>query len=255
MTALWVGWAVAAVALVAVGVAVGIGSTGHSAGVLVDTRGRYSLSRLQLSVWLLVVLSLLIGVTAARLATQGTAPLDFTVPPELLGVLGLSVGTTVVAGAVKANKSSRRAAYVAAPPPGWRPRWRDVLLIEEGPDAERTIDLTKLQNLLLTAFVAVAYVGLAVHTFLGMGEPSVGSPADITALPSMSPTFLTLLAISQAGYVGGKLPDRGADPLVDRPAHTVEERRRGAVRVPAAREPSTKEHAGRSRGAAVVGGS
>jgi len=255
MTALWVGWVVAAVALVAIGVAVGIVSTGHSGGVLVDTRGRYSLSRLQLTVWLLVVLSLLIGVTAARLATRGTAPLDFTVPPEVLGILGLSMGTTVVAGAVKANKSSRRSAYVADTPRGWRPRGRDVLLVEEGPEAERTVDLTKLQNLLLTAFLAVAYVGLAVHTFLGMGETGSASPADITALPSMSPTFLTLLAISQAGYVGGKLPDRGADPAVDRPAHTIAERRRGTVRVPAARQPSAKQRAGHPTGAAVTGGS
>jgi hypothetical protein len=253
MTALWIGWAAACAGLVAVGVAVGMLSTGHPAGVLVDQRGRYSLNRLQLVVWMFVVLSLLIGVTAARLVARSTAPLEFTVPPELLGVLGLSVGTTVVAGAVKANKSSRRSAYVAATPAGSRPRWRDVLLVEEGPDAERTVDITKLQNLLLTAFLSVAYAGLAVHTFLGMGQTAIASPSDITALPSMSPTFLTLLAVSQAGYVGGKLPDRGADPVVDRPAHTVEERRRGAVKVPEARQPTASRRAGQPSGAAVIG--
>jgi hypothetical protein len=236
MTALWIGWATGAAVLLAAGVAAGLVVNRRPAGILIDGRGSYSLSRLQLALWTLTVASLVVGVTVGRLATRGTSPLEFSMPAELLGLLGLSVGTTVVASAVKSHKSSRRPAFVAATPRGTRPQFRSIVLVEEGPDAEKTIDLTKLQSLVLTLILVAAYVALAVHTFAGWGASAVTTPADITSLPGISPTFLTLLGISHVGYLGGKLPDRGGDDAASgAPAHSVEQRR-AAIVIPAARQ-------------------
>jgi hypothetical protein len=250
MTALWIGWAAGAAALLAVGVVAGLVINRRPAGILIDGRGCYSLSRLQLALWTLTIASLIVGVTVGRLATRGTSPLEFSMPAEILGLLGLSVGTTVVASAVKSHKSARRPAFVVATPRGAKPRFRSIVLVEEGPEAEKTIDLTKLQSLVLTVILIGAYVALAMHTFAGWGDHAVNTPADITSLPSISPTFLTLLGISHVGYLGGKLPDRGGDEAATgAPEHSVEQRR-AAIVIPAARQeqPTTQRYdAGRRR--------
>jgi hypothetical protein len=82
---LWITWPIFALLVVVVYLWVGKATTrnrgedddyaGSILGILIDDRGRYSLTRLQLSLWTLVVLSLTAGVFAARAATRGIDPL------------------------------------------------------------------------------------------------------------------------------------------------------------------------------------
>ncbi|MGB9880369.1 MAG: hypothetical protein ACPLRM_06370, partial [Anaerolineae bacterium] len=74
--------------------------------ILVDDRNRYSLSQLQITLWTILVLSLLLGVFLARKFAPNavTNPLAIEIPDELLIVMGISVGSTTVASAIKANK-------------------------------------------------------------------------------------------------------------------------------------------------------
>lgn len=53
----------------------------------------------------------------------------------------------------------------------------------------------------------IAYVGLAIQAI-----NDAGSVETLTALPDFSPTFLTLLGISQGTYVLGKIPGRQGEP-------------------------------------------
>jgi xanthosine utilization system XapX-like protein len=73
---------------------------------MIDSRGRFSLTHLQLVLWPLVVLSLVAGVFFGRLWAGVDDPLGFDIPSELLGVLGISVGSAVTAQCVKARTMS-----------------------------------------------------------------------------------------------------------------------------------------------------
>lgn len=186
--------------------------------ILVDERNRYSLSQLQIMLWTILVVSLLLGVFLARkFAPNAVAnPLAIEIPDELLIVMGISVGSTTVASAIKANKDATRAAKIrsrqvrpnetstrAATTKQTRSFW-DLILTEEGdPNAVERIDPTKFQNLWLTLIVVAAYAGVAAAVFV---------PSEVYAatckLPGFSSDLTTLLGISHAGYLAGKLPNR-----------------------------------------------
>jgi hypothetical protein len=248
VTVLWIVWAVAAALILGLYAWVGRATGSGALGILIDTRGRYSLTRLQLSLWTLLTVSLLAGVFGARAATRGVDPLDISIPAELLGALGISVGSAVTAIGLKASKNRTRAKFVAASPPG-AARPAQMLLVEEGPQADRTVDVTKLQNFLITVLLVAGYVALTIHTFAGWGpEPAVGGPADITSLPKFSATLLTLLGISHAGYLVAKAPNRGEDIVQDVPPLSVADmavvrtlnRERGGGPDPAADDAATR---------------
>lgn len=223
MTALWVAWGVSAAVIAGIAAWAGWAATHRISGILIDTRGRYSLTRLQVSLWTFLVVSLLAGVLAARATVAGLDPLGFKVPDTVLAALGVSLGSGVVSIAIKAYKDRTRGDYVAASeasarvrekPAGQRPpsaRLRQIVLVEEGPLADEAVDVTKLQNLLFTLLLIGAYLVIAVRAFRGYGPPPppIRGPAGITGLPGLNATFLTLLVISNAVYLGGKLPNRG----------------------------------------------
>jgi hypothetical protein len=181
------------------------------ARIFIDSRGRYSLSRGQVVLWTLLVLGLIGGVLFARLyqdlfqggLPEGQNAFDFRIPGELLGLLGISLGSAVVAGAVKGAKDADpdQAALIAANDAHHPPRPVQILLVEQGPLANQTIDIGKFQNAILTAFLLVAY---AVQTIEAIR--AVRTPGELTALPGFGGQFLTLLGLSHAGYIAAKLP-------------------------------------------------
>ena len=62
MTAIFAWWGGSAAALIALGLLIGLIATGQLLGLLIDTRGRHSLTHMQLSLWTIVILSLVAGV-------------------------------------------------------------------------------------------------------------------------------------------------------------------------------------------------
>jgi hypothetical protein len=207
MVAILVWWACSAVVLVALGSVVGFFATRQLLGLLIDSRGRYSLTHLQLSLWTIVLLSLLAGVFFGRWQ-HNVDPLGFSIPAAVLGLLGISVGSAATATAAKVTKNTTRQANVAASGPGpWRPSLMQIFLQEEGTYANQVVDITKFQNFVITIVLVLGYIGLAVHTVT-----SAGVASKVTALPSFSGTFLILLGISHAGYLAGKLPSPDGQP-------------------------------------------
>lgn len=211
MGVLWIAWAGSAGAMLLLYLWAGWTTPRHL-GVLVDTRGRYSLSRFQLGLWTLVILPLIAGVVVARAFVRGTDPFEFTIPSQVISLLGLSVATTAVATGVKTYKDRTRTEFIAAGDPK-QADLRQIVLVEEGPDTG-TVDFTKLQQLALAVLLGGGYVVTCIHTFLGAGKQVITTPDQITALPALDTTFVTLLGLSQLGYVAGKLPKRGG-ALID----------------------------------------
>ena len=110
MTALYLAWSISAVALVVLAAVLGrvIRSTGGWLGILIDHRGRFSLTHFQIVMWTLVILPLISGLFWGRLLDEGAATeaLSFDLPSQVLGLLGITVGSSVAAGVVKSAKDN-----------------------------------------------------------------------------------------------------------------------------------------------------
>ena len=103
-------WVVSFVVLLAlawwIGTKTGRGPLGHSH----DVRGRYSLTHFQLVLWTIVILSSAIGVLHFdRFQSERLRG----VPLKLLGLMGISAGSGVLATSVKATKDASGTAKVA----------------------------------------------------------------------------------------------------------------------------------------------
>lgn len=234
---LW-SWAVAAVVLVVLAILLGLrvslppGTVKPKPpwlGILIDNRGRFSLNRLQLIIWTIVVISLVAGVFFGRLIEGVGGPLEFTIPGRVLGLLGISVGAAVTVATIKSSKSAQAttvapiAPEVVPTPPKGRaetklatyqatgrpPFLGQIFMVEEGAYADDVIDASKFQSFAITIVLVVAYVAMAISTI-----SKAGSAASVTALPDLKGTFLVLLGISYAGYAGGKLPSPVGTPRI-----------------------------------------
>jgi hypothetical protein len=216
MTAIYWAWAISAAGLVALAVLLGFAMRPPRVplGILIDSRGRYSLTQFQLVVWSIVVLSLVSGIFWGRLIDGVKDPLSFSIPSQVLGLLGISTGSAVTAITVKAAKDATSAAarIAASGSIGTSgtvdaPRFSQIFLMEEGAFADQVIDVTKYQNFIITLVLVVAYVALAIHQI-----QDAKTAAGVNSLPSFSGTFLVLLGISHAAYIAGKLPNQDGVP-------------------------------------------
>lgn len=202
----------------------GIGWTavGRWWAVLIDDRNKFSLSRLQLVLWTVLVLSAFFATALARLAAGVPDPLGIAVPETLWWLMGISttslVGTPLVRS-VKTNRQplpSERAATLhqvssggparGQPQPETRglivqnvsveaARWTDLFMGEETGNAAQP-DMGKIQMFFFTVVLVVAY-GLALARNFQSGTlPS--------QLPELHGSMLALLGISHAGYLVNK---------------------------------------------------
>jgi hypothetical protein len=183
--------------LLALAWAVGRQTGEGSLGVLIDTRGRYSLTHFQLVLWTLVILSSMLGVLISRGFDATAAQLS----PELLGLMGISAGSGVFATGVKGAKdtpgSGARVARAGAVSPStgatMSARFAQIWLEEEGDLADKVVSITKYQNFVFTLVILVFYISTSwTHN----------------SLPDLPQSVIWLIGISHAGYVGGKIPNK-----------------------------------------------
>lgn len=207
MRGILIWWAVSATLLLVSAAWVGNRMRGSAWGMFVDGRGRFSLTQMQLVLWTIVILSLVAGVFIGRLiddAARAAGALNFAIPDELLVVMGISVGSAAVSTGIKTNKDANPRPTVASQELTDRaPTPVQAMLVEEGGTADQAIDVGKFQAFWITLILIAAYVAQAA------AEISGATSADqVTALPGFDATFVTLLGISHAGYLAGKIPDR-----------------------------------------------
>ena len=198
----------------------GHGITGALWGVLIDSRNKMSLSRLQMLAWTLVVLS---GLVTAILwnvrRTDSTSPLDITIPSQLWVLLGISTASAVGAPAILGSKQDKEADPTESEKTSKKlqqqvnvtpeqdssvvvrnedikdARFSDLLKGDEVGDAY-SLDLGKLQMFFFT-FVLVSGYGAAIYAMFEQG-------GQITSLPSVQEGVNVLLGISHTGYLASK---------------------------------------------------
>lgn len=163
-------------------------------GIFIDSRGRYSLTHFQITTWTLVILSTVLGM----FISQGYKfDPTFKIPNELLEIMGISVTSGVLATGIKSSKDNSSTAGTILRGlknnNDFHAKFSQIWLEEEGDFADKTINITKYQNFILTILAVGFYIKLAWDN------------GDIKPLPE---TLIGLIGISNAGYVAAKVPDR-----------------------------------------------
>ena len=199
MTSFNITWLVTFALLMVFAGWIGRQATNNVLGILIDGRGRFSLTHFQVVTWTLVILSSLIALFVSKDLDASAVWL----PPELLGLMGLSVGSAALATGVKGAKDAPGAPANVARSGTFTladgttrtisPKFSQIWLEEEGERADVTISITKYQNFIFTIVALVAYVALSVK---------------IQGIATLPEEIVGLIGISHAGYVAGKVPDK-----------------------------------------------
>lgn len=189
----WLGIAVLMAALAAVA---GHGVTGLWRGVLIDDHHRVSLSRLQMLLWTVLVLSGYMAAALANIGRDSKAPMNVDIPTELWLAMGISTASLVAAPAALAYKERKQGGKVVHLHSERDSKFADLFHGEEEADSDH-VDLGKVQMFLFTVVLILAY-GLT------LGDMFEDRTSTFTSLPAVDEAVVTLLAISHAGYLAKK---------------------------------------------------
>ncbi len=185
--------------------------TGNWLGILIDDRKKMSLSRFQTILWSVLILSafLAAAISNLRVASNPTDAISISIPPELLGILGISVTSLAGAPLILNNKPPGRVDRNRDKGPSDRPSWFDMFKGDDVANKD-SLDLSKVQMFYFTIILVLVY-GAALAAMFMAGDPG---PPIISAFPGMNPTIVGLLGISHAGYLVYKAVPRDQPPDV-----------------------------------------
>lgn len=197
-------WVAIAALMAAFAAVAGHGVTGLWRGVLIDERHRLSLSRLQMLLWTVLVLSAYMAATLANIGRSSAAPMNVNIPSELWLAMGISTASLVAAPAALAYRQRRQRGGVVTLPSERDSRFADLFHGEETNDSDH-LDLGKVQMFLFTIVLVLGY-GLA------LGDMFEKTTTPFTSLPAVDEAVVTLLAISHAGYLTKKAVGTSPSP-------------------------------------------
>jgi hypothetical protein len=199
----------------------GHGVTGLWFGLLIDTRNKVSLSRLQMFAWTILILSGYLAAVMVNIDNHQPEPAAIAIPSELWVLMGISTASLVGSPLILALKKSRPAneeeaertleqlaTRVSDPE---QLLVRGQIILNQRPEAARLadlfqgtetgnagqLDLAKLQMFFFTLVLLFAY-GAALGALFGQGGQK------ITSMPALDAGMLALLGISHAGYLVNK---------------------------------------------------
>lgn len=196
----------------------GHGITGLWRGLLIDERNKISLSRLQMILWTIVVLSGFLAAALSNLALAQTDPLSIAIPTELWLLMGISTTSLVGSPLIKSTKIAKKAnegettstfnlmakegvdtskltskGQIVVNTALEEARWYDLFKGEESGNAAQ-LDLSKVQMFFFTLILVLAYA-------IALGTALTGTEAKIDNFPALDPGMVALLGISHAGYL------------------------------------------------------
>jgi hypothetical protein len=216
-----VAWALTILLLIGCFAVIGLLPTGTPPisdwrGVLIDQRNKISLSRFQLVLWSLLVISAIVTEGTINAFSGQCNPLGLAIPNELWILLGLSGGTAVAAPVVLAAKS---AAGTLATKAASAHTWADMFYGDETGNSDQ-VDFSKVQQFFLTVVVILVYAveigAILLHpekcaTCTAAADKTAGAAAGnicnaVATLhfPSLSPGILAIIAVSQVAYIAYK---------------------------------------------------
>lgn len=191
-------------------------------GVLIDERNRFSVSRLQITAWGILLLSMLTTYAALRgkyLPADGL--LDFTFPPHLWALSGISVATAV-GSPLLLRRVEEQGKTVDAKKSAEKARFTDLFQGELAGTTE-TVDIARFQMLALTCVAVFTYMS-AVWQALSPVEGGASIDALRAALgdaPTMPNHLVEIIAVSHAGYLLAKQAAPAASGEVQTPSPLI----------------------------------
>ncbi|HLX31985.1 MAG TPA: hypothetical protein VKR79_04370 [Gaiellaceae bacterium] len=188
-------WLITLVLMLGFAFVVGHGVTGVWRGVLIDERNKISTSRLQLALWTAIILSAYLEGVLANVGLRQHNAIHISVPQTLWAALGISTISLAASPVIVRYRTTGTNKLMGNPSPR-DASWRDTVTGEEK-DLEDMVDIGKLQMVLVTIVLVVAYGIVLGYMFYTRG-PRIGF------LPKVNDAFAILLAISHGGYLAKK---------------------------------------------------
>ena len=202
---------------------VGIAITGRPLGILINEQKIMSLSRFQMALWTLIIMSGYFVIAIARIKQGDVAnPLAIQIDWQIWTLLGIStaslVGSPLVASAKKQKTPDKKAIKSAGRPydedekavedcrvgvlyPNLETKAARFTDLFEGEELANSslVDLAKVQMFFFTIVVALSYSAELLHV-IAVDDLTI----DNMSLPAIHEGLLALMGISQVGYLGGK---------------------------------------------------
>ena len=189
-----VAWAVDAALLGAMIVLIGVAVTGRPLGVLVNAQMRMSLSRFQMVLWTVILLSAYVTIIARRM--RHPTPMDVEIDARLWALMGISTTTLLGAPMLQAKK---KASNLLRKNESVEEAWFGDMFGSDDASGVSEVDLSKVQMFCLTLVAAVSY-GVSLFRLIDGTAPHA-----ITSFPELGSGFLAVLGLSHGGYLAGKL--------------------------------------------------
>jgi hypothetical protein len=201
-------------------ITLGVRISGRPAGILINERNLMSLSRFQLILWTLIVLSAYLTIALERVHAKPSIAdaLGIALDPRLWSLMGISTASLVGTSLIQSTKKDKdpksgevnNAATALGEDRTTVAENRQGLLYKnadikdaafsdmfEGDEVGNTayVDLAKVQMFFFTVVAALSY-GVTLFYWI-----ITKSPADLTAFPVLSGGLIAILGISHAGFL------------------------------------------------------
>ena len=190
-------------------------------GILIDSRCKMSLSRLQLVLWTILIVSCIFALSIYYQS------MDITIDERIWALLGVSIGSTAGAIMIKGVKqvnqpSDKLVASLSSETSNEgllhvtnsvnKAKFSDMFKGDEISDYNY-IDISKVQMFFFTVAAWFGYVGVIwSHTFKVVKEITNAANETITqtvyVFPELSTGIITLIGISHVGYLTVKATDK-----------------------------------------------
>jgi hypothetical protein len=205
----WVGTAGLIIAFAAI-----IGKTvnGRWTGILIDERNRMSLSRFQIIIWTVIIVSAYFTIVNARIYAGEADPLAVAIDWRLWALLGISstslVGTPLIIDGKKKKEvdpfeqtmfqEANRVGIVSVNPQVNDAEFADIFKGDETGNRDQ-VDISKVQLFFFTIISALSYVVTLFNMLKSTDVP--------TQLPILHDGLIALLTISHGAYLTHKTVD------------------------------------------------
>lgn len=205
-------WLIMAGLMVAFAAVIGKTINGRWTGILIDERNKMSLSRFQIVIWTLIIVSAYFAIASARISAGVADPLAIGIQWQLWALLGISatslVGTPLIIDdkkkkEVKAYEDTlfqdpNRVGIVATNPNVSDAEFANIFKGEEVGNRDQ-VDISKVQMFFFTIISALSYVVTLFYML-----DTIDVPPSLPVLPD---GLIALLTISHGAYLTNKTVD------------------------------------------------
>jgi hypothetical protein len=201
---------------------IGTKITKRITGVLIDEKNKFSLSRLQIIIWMLVILSAYSAACLYNMYFKNSNPMTIALPEEIWLLMGITtitlVGSPLVLNSKKEKPDKKERDKNKATLKEKNPNIdvtqltnKNLVMFKKDPSAAditdlfrgdetgnfAQIDIGKIQLIFFTSILAIAYSASIFSLFTNVS-------GSITNFPEFDAGMTALLGISNAGLLGYK---------------------------------------------------